>query len=100
MMTSSSFELTRLHHSFSPNQLPFTKKGPDADPHESIPKTYRTIPAPQQAASVGIMPVLNRKIATAAAIDSTSANQSTLVSLGASKDNGNMRTGTVSRNTV
>src|SRR4029077_3620856 len=54
----------------------------------------------QHAASVGIIPTLNRKIATAAAIESPSANQFTLASLGASNDNGNMRTGTVSRKTV
>src|SRR5262249_57838990 len=57
-------------------------------------------PAPQQAAKVGIIPTLNRKIATAAATESASAKASTLASLGASNERGNRRTGTVSRKTV
>src|SRR6266403_5206921 len=58
------------------------------------------MPAMQQAASVGIIPTLKRKIATAAAIDSARAQRSTLRTFGASNDNGKMRTGTVSRKTV
>src|SRR5262249_62253600 len=46
------------------------------------------------------MPTLNRKIATAAAIDSARAHGSTVTNFGASNDNGNAWTGTVSRNTV
>jgi hypothetical protein len=40
------------------------------------------MPTAQQAASVGIMPTLNRKIATAAAAESPSAHGSTLASFG------------------
>src|SRR5262249_33970595 len=54
----------------------------------------------QLAATVGIMPTLNRKIAIAAATESARAHGSTLTKLGASNDNGNARTGTVSRNTL
>src|SRR5438034_7716907 len=54
----------------------------------------------QHAASVGIMPTLNRKIATAAATDSARAHGSTVRKFGASNDNGNARMGTVSRKTV
>src|SRR6516165_8482721 len=54
----------------------------------------------QHAASVGIIPTLKRKIATAAAIDSTRAHGSTARRLGASNDSGNARMGTVSRKTV
>src|SRR5713101_5908282 len=54
----------------------------------------------QHAASVGIMPTLNRKIATAAAMDRARAHGSTVAKFGASNDNGNVRTGTVSRNTL
>src|SRR5947209_20631570 len=54
----------------------------------------------QHAASVGIMPTLNRKMAMAAAMDRASAHGSTVAKFGASNDNGNARTGTVSRNTV
>src|ERR1043166_5620401 len=58
------------------------------------------MPATQQAPSVVIMPTLKRKIATAAAIESTSAHGSTLVILGASNDSPKPCTGTVSRNTA
>src|SRR2546421_4828846 len=54
----------------------------------------------QHAASVGIIPTLKLKIATAAAIDSARAQGSTLRTFGASNENGNARTGTVSRKTV
>src|SRR5215475_8048330 len=54
----------------------------------------------QHAASVGIMPTLNRKIAMAAATERARAHGSTVMRLGASNDNGNAWTGTVSRNTV
>src|SRR5262249_9120352 len=54
----------------------------------------------QHAASVGIMPTLNRKIAMAAATERVRAHASTVRKFGASNDNGNARTGTVSRNTV
>src|SRR2546422_5840717 len=58
------------------------------------------MPAAQQAASVGIIPVLNRKIATAAAAESASAQGSTLASTGASNDRPKPPTGRTSRNTV
>src|SRR5262249_30510337 len=54
----------------------------------------------QHVASVGIMPTLNRKIAMAAATERVRAHASTVRKFGASNDNGNARTGTVSRNTV
>src|SRR5262245_4659200 len=54
----------------------------------------------QHAASVGIMPTLNRKIAMAAATERVRAHASTVRKFGASNDNGNARTGTVSRNTL
>src|SRR5256885_16560126 len=54
----------------------------------------------QLAASVGIMPTLNRKIAMAAATERARAHGSTVTKFGASNDNGNARTGTVSRNTL
>src|SRR3984893_1052756 len=54
----------------------------------------------QHAASVGIMPTLNRKIAMAAATERARAHGSTVTKFGASNDNGNARTGTVSRNTL
>src|SRR5262249_43063788 len=54
----------------------------------------------QHAASVGIMPTLKRKIAMAAATERVRAHGSTVRKFGASNDNGNARTGTVSRNTV
>src|SRR5215472_15646821 len=54
----------------------------------------------QHAASVGIMPTLNRKIAMAAATERTRAHGSTVRKFGASNDSGNARTGTVSRNTL
>src|SRR5262245_10889161 len=57
------------------------------------------MPAAQQAPSVVIMPTLKRKIATAAAIESTSAHGSTLVSFGASNASPKLCTGTVSRKT-
>ena len=44
------------------------------------------MPAAEQAASVGIMPTLNRNMATTAAAESSSAQRSTLASTGASKD--------------
>src|SRR5262245_50514431 len=46
------------------------------------------------------MPTLNRKIATAAAIESASAQGSTLLRRGASKANGKIRIGSTSRKTV
>src|SRR5215510_13932096 len=58
------------------------------------------MPAMQHAARVGIMPTLNRKIAMAAATERTRAHGSTVTKFGASNDNGNAWTGTVSRNTV
>src|SRR5262245_29032039 len=58
------------------------------------------MPARQHAASVGIMPTLKRKIAMAAPIDRRGADGSRVVTLGASKDSGKARTGTVLRNTV
>src|SRR6266487_2744612 len=54
----------------------------------------------QLAASVGIMPTLNRKIAIAAATERARAHGSTVTKFGASNENGNARMGTVSRNTV
>src|SRR5262250_897973 len=50
------------------------------------------MPASQQAASVGIMPTLNRKIAIAAATESRSAQRSTLARFGASKASRKART--------
>src|SRR5262245_6652573 len=64
-------------------------------PHAIAPTWYKPMPARQQAVSVGIMPTLNRKIAIAAARESTSAQRSTLARFGASKDSGKARTGTV-----
>src|SRR5882762_3649619 len=46
------------------------------------------------------MPMLNRKIAVAAAMAKTSAGKSTLDNTGMSNDRANDRTGEVSRNTV
>src|SRR5438105_2294799 len=54
----------------------------------------------QHPISVGIIPTLRRKIATIAAADRMSAHGSTLLSLGASNDSGNRRTGSTARNTV
>src|SRR5262249_15334640 len=54
----------------------------------------------QQAASVGIMPTLNRKIAMAAATVRTRAHGSKVKKFGASNNSGNARTGTVWRNTL
>jgi hypothetical protein len=45
----------------------------------------------QHAVNVGIMPTLKRKIATAAATDSASANQSTLVRMPLGEDADNVR---------
>jgi len=53
------------------------------------------MPAAQHAASVAIMPALNRKIAIAAATASASAHGSTLANTSASNENGNARTGIV-----
>src|SRR5262245_8950221 len=55
------------------------------------------MPATQQAPSVVIIPTLKRKMATAAAIDSTNAQGSTLVIFGASNAKPKPCTGTVSR---
>src|SRR5262249_36090676 len=68
--------------------------------HASAPSRYKTTPAPQHAASVGIIPTLKRKIAMAAASESASAHGSTLAGTGASNAIGNACTGTVARNTV
>src|SRR5262249_28854348 len=54
----------------------------------------------QHAASVGIMPTLDREGAMAAATERTRAHGSTVRKFGASNDSGNARTGTVSRNTL
>jgi hypothetical protein len=70
------------------------KKG-GAKLHAIAPAMYRPMPARQQAASVGIMPTLNRKMAIAAATESKSAQRLTLAGLGASKDRGKARTGIV-----
>src|SRR5712671_6769962 len=58
------------------------------------------MPARQHAASVGIIPTLNRKIATAAPTESRSAQGSTLENFGASNANRKARTGSTSRKTV
>src|SRR5882672_7438558 len=58
------------------------------------------MPARQHAASVGIIPTLNRKIATAAPTESRSAQGSTLENFGASNANRKARTGSTSWNTV
>src|SRR5215204_1073504 len=71
-----------------------------ARPHEITRTRYRRMPAAQQAARVGIIPALKRKIATVAATDSASAHRLTLASTGASNASGPARTATVSRNTV
>src|SRR5262245_2776145 len=64
--------------------------------HQAIaPTRYRQTPATQHAASVGIMPTLNLKMAIAAATESSSAQTSTLARFGASNDSGNARTATV-----
>src|SRR5262249_430582 len=54
----------------------------------------------QHAASVGIMPTLNRRIAEGAGRERRRAQRATVTKFGASNDNGNARTGTVSRNTL
>src|SRR5262249_19585291 len=64
------------------------------------PKRKNTMPAAQQAARVGIIPTLKRRIASTAAAESANAHGSMLASRGASKLNGNQRTGNVSWNTV
>ena len=46
------------------------------------------MPATQHAASVWIIPILNRKMATAAATDSANTQTSTLEKTGASKERG------------
>src|SRR5262249_51354885 len=71
-----------------------------AGTHESTPKRNRAIPVPQHAASVAIIPILRGKRGRGAAIVRASASQSTLAKRGASNDNGNAWTGTVSRNTL
>src|SRR6266404_9161985 len=58
------------------------------------------IPATEQANSVVIIPTLKRKIATIAATQSASAQGSTLVSTGLSKESPKACTGVTSRNTV
>src|ERR1700730_7732452 len=58
------------------------------------------MPATHEPTSVGIIPTLNRKMATAAATESASAHTSILVNFGASNQKGNAWTETVSRNTV
>src|SRR5712675_3120769 len=58
------------------------------------------MPARQHAASVGIIPTLNRKIATAAPTESRSAQGSTLENFGASNANRKARTGSTSWNSV
>src|SRR5258708_39285347 len=57
------------------------------------------MPAAQHANSVGIIPTLNRKIATAAPTESRSAQGSTLENFGASNANRKARTGSTSRKT-
>jgi hypothetical protein len=68
--------------------------------HDCIPAKYNITPTAQQPARVGIIPTLKRKIAIAAAIESTRAQGSTLASFGASKLSRNARTGIVSWKTV
>src|SRR5215212_10232256 len=58
------------------------------------------MPAAQHATSVGIIPTLNRKMATAAPTESRSAQGSTLVNFGASNANGKACTGSTSRKIV
>src|SRR5437868_795660 len=64
------------------------------------PKRNTIIPAAPDPTSVGIVPTLNQKIATAAATESASAQRSMLDVCGISNANGNARIGAVSRNTV
>src|SRR6266567_3568384 len=64
------------------------------------PARYRTMPAPEQAAMVGITPILNRKMAIIAATESASAQGSALRSTGASNASPEKRTGVTSWNTV
>ena len=54
----------------------------------------------QDAARVASIPTLKRKIAVAAAIESTSAGTSTLLITGASKENPSARTGKLCLNSV
>src|SRR6476620_1983223 len=70
------------------------------DAPQIIPTSRNTTPAAHDPASTVSMPILNRNIAVAAAIASTSAGISTLDSTGMSNDSPNERTGEVSRNTV
>src|SRR5215210_5908378 len=58
------------------------------------------MPATQHAARVGIIPILNRKIAIAAPTESRRAHGSTLENLGASNAKGNACTGSTSRKIV
>src|SRR5450759_1939172 len=58
------------------------------------------MPAAQHTARVGIIPTLNQKIATAAPIESKSAQWSTLENIGASNASKEARTGCTSRNRV
>ena len=64
------------------------------------PTTYKAIPARLHARSVGIIPTLNRKIATAATTAIARAQGSTVSSLGASKANNVVLMGIVSRKSV
>src|SRR5262249_9460306 len=68
--------------------------------HDRAPAKKSSNPAPLQPTSVGIIPILKRKIAMMAATDRASAHRSTLVGLGASNANGKTCTGTTSRNTT
>src|SRR4051812_12552105 len=68
--------------------------------HPTCPARYKTMLAAQHAASVGIIPTLNRKIAIAAASEMANAQPSMLAHRGASNASGPWRTGSNSRNTV
>src|SRR5581483_1862655 len=58
------------------------------------------MPTAQHAPSVGSIPTLKRKMATAAATESSKAQTSTLANFGASNESGKARIGVVSRKTV
>src|SRR5207249_7448118 len=68
--------------------------------YDSAPAKKRSKPTPLHPTSVGIIPILKRKMATTAAIESASAHGLTLLHRGASNANGKTRTGSTALNTA
>src|SRR6266516_7120881 len=89
--------MARMTISSQAQWLRTARRGPA---HAMTPARYRTMPAPEQAAMVGITPILNRKMAIIAATESASAQGSALRSTGASNASPEKRTGVTSWNTV